>query len=118
LLAGIVARKIPRRLADQLLPLIHLPVTRTAAGLSHADRSNLVAAIKRFRVPLAGTLGYEKAEVTTGGVVLEEINHRTMESKRQPGLFLAGEVLDLDGWIGGYNFQSAWSTGWLAGGNC
>ena len=54
--------------------------------------------------------------MTAGGVGLDEVDSRTMQSKRQPGLYLAGEVLDLDGSIGGYNFQSAWSTGWLAGG--
>ena len=53
--------------------------------------------------------------MTAGGVSLDEVDSRTMQSKRAPGLYLAGEVLDLDGWIGGYNFQSAWSTGWLAG---
>ena len=73
--------------------------------------------MKRLIVPLAGTLGFEKAEVTAGGVMLSEVDHKTMQSKLKPGLFLAGEVLDLDGWIGGYNFQSAWSTGWLAGRN-
>jgi predicted flavoprotein YhiN len=70
---------------------------------------------KRLRLPLRGTLGFEKAEVTAGGVSLDEVDSRTMQSRRAPGLYLAGEVLDLDGWIGGYNFQSAWSTGWLAG---
>ena len=116
LLANILSRKLTRRLVDQLLPLAGLSPTRTAAALSKADRGKLVAAIKRLKVPLAGTLGYEKAEVTTGGVKLDEVDHRTMQSKLKPGLFLVGEVLDLDGWIGGYNFQSAWSTGWLAGG--
>ena len=71
--------------------------------------------VKQLRVPVTGTLGLEKAEVTAGGVALDEVDSRTMQSKRHPGLFLAGEVLDLDGWISGYNFQSAWSTGWLAG---
>jgi predicted flavoprotein YhiN len=64
---------------------------------------------------LAGTLGFEKAEVTAGGVALEEIDSRTLQSKRVPGLYIAGEVLDVDGPIGGYNFQAAWSTGWKAG---
>lgn len=117
LLAGVLSRKLTRRLCDQLLPLCGMPVDRTAAALSKVDRQKLAAAMKRLRVPLAGTLGYEKAEVTAGGVALNEVDHRTMQSKLKPGLFLAGEVLDLDGWIGGYNFQSAWSTGWLAGGN-
>jgi predicted flavoprotein YhiN len=64
---------------------------------------------------VSGTLGFGKAEVTAGGVALEEVDSRTMQSKRVPDLFLAGELLDLDGPIGGYNFQAAWSTGWLAG---
>jgi predicted Rossmann fold flavoprotein len=115
LLAGVLARKITRSLCDQLLVMCGLPADRTAAALSKTDRQKLAAAVKRLRVPLAGTLGFEKAEVTAGGVALAEVDSRTMESKRCPGLYLAGEVLDLDGWIGGYNFQSAWSTGWLAG---
>ena len=60
-------------------------------------------------------MGFEKAEVTSGGVILHEVDSRSMESKRRPGLYLAGEILDLDGPIGGYNFQAAFSTGWLAG---
>lgn len=114
-LAGVLAEKLPRRVCDHLLVLAGLPADRRAAALSKPDRQKLVAAAKRLRVPLAGTLGFEKAEVTAGGVSLDEVDSRTMQSKRVPGLYFAGEVLDLDGWIGGYNFQSAWSTGWLAG---
>lgn len=114
-LAVVLSAKLPRRVCDQLLVLAGLPVERTAAALSKADRLKLVALMKRLRLPLKGTLGFEKAEVTAGGVSLNEVDSRTMQSKLKPGLFLAGEVLDLDGWIGGYNFQSAWSTGWLAG---
>ena len=68
-----------------------------------------------YRFPYTGTLGFEKAEVTAGGVALDEIDSSTMQSKLVPNLYLAGEVLDLDGPIGGYNFQAAWSTGTLAG---
>ena len=60
-------------------------------------------------------MGFSKAEVTAGGVALEEVDSSTMQSKLAAGLYLAGEVLDLDGPIGGYNFQAAWSTGYLAG---
>ncbi|OWK47463.1 NAD(FAD)-utilizing dehydrogenase [Fimbriiglobus ruber] len=116
-LAVVLSEKLPRRVCDQLLTLVELPVDRKAAALSKPDRQKLVAATKRLRVPLRGTLGFEKAEVTAGGVNLDEVDSRTMQSKRTPGLYFAGEVLDLDGWIGGYNFQSAWSTGWLAGRN-
>jgi hypothetical protein len=114
-LAVVLAEKLPRRLADQLLVLCEMPADRKAAALAKPDRQKLVAAVKRLRLPLRGTLGFEKAEVTAGGVSLDEVDSRTMQSRLTPGLYLAGEVLDLDGWIGGYNFQSAWSTGWLAG---
>jgi predicted Rossmann fold flavoprotein len=114
-LAVVLAEEITRRVADQLLALAGLPIDRKAAALSKPDRQKLVGLAKRLRLPLRGTLGFEKAEVTAGGVSLDEVDSRTMQSKRFAGLYLAGEVLDLDGWIGGYNFQSAWSTGWLAG---
>ena len=74
-----------------------------------------MGAVKRLTLMVTGTLGFGKAEVTAGGVSLDEVDSRTMRSKLVPDLFLAGEVLDLDGPIGGYNFQAAWSTGWLAG---
>jgi len=115
LLAGILSEKLPRRVCDVLIQQAGLAVDRRAAALSKPDRYQLVSAIKRMQMPLRGTLGFEKAEVTAGGVLLDEVDSRTMQSKLKPGLFFAGEVLDLDGWIGGYNFQSAWSTGWLAG---
>ena len=83
--------------------------------LSRDERRRLVAALKGLRLPVTGTLGFAKAEVTSGGVALDEVDPRTLESRLQPGLHFAGEVLDLDGLIGGYNFQAAWSTGWLAG---
>ena len=114
-LAVVLAEKLPRRLCDQLLVQCGQAMDRKAAALSKQDRQKMVAAVKRMRLPLRGTLGFEKAEVTAGGVSLAEVDSRTMQSKLVPGLYFAGEVLDLDGWIGGYNFQSAWSTGWLAG---
>jgi predicted Rossmann fold flavoprotein len=115
LLAVVMSEMLPRRVCDQLLLVCDLPLERRAAALSKVDRAKLVQSVKRLRLPVRGTLGYEKAEVTAGGVSLDEVDSRTMQSKKKPGLYLAGEVLDLDGWIGGYNFQNAWSTGWLAG---
>jgi predicted Rossmann fold flavoprotein len=114
-LAVVVSDLLPRRLCDALLVVCGQPVDRRAAGLSKADRQKLVQVVKRLRLPVRGTLGFEKAEVTSGGVALDEVDSRTMESKLCPGLYVAGEVLDLDGPIGGFNFQAAWSTGWLAG---
>jgi predicted Rossmann fold flavoprotein len=114
-LAAVLAVHLPRRLSETLLEVAGLPADRRAAALSRADRARLVGCLKRLRLPVTGTLGFGKAEVTAGGVALDEVESRGLRSKRVPGLFIAGELLDLDGPIGGYNFQAAWSTGWLAG---
>jgi predicted flavoprotein YhiN len=87
----------------------------SAAELSREERTSVVRHLKRLPVRLSGTLGYDKAEVTAGGVALEEVDPRTLESRLQPGLYFVGEILDVDGRLGGYNFQWAWSTGWVAG---
>jgi predicted Rossmann fold flavoprotein len=116
-LAVVLTHHVPRRLAEVVIEEASLPTDRKAAALTKEERGRLVRAMKRLRIPLTGTLGFKKAEVTAGGIALEEVDSRTMQSKLVPGLFLAGEVLDLDGPIGGYNFQAAWSTGWLAGGS-
>jgi predicted Rossmann fold flavoprotein len=114
-LGGVLAVHLPRRVCDMLLEQCGTPVDRKAAALSKEDRSRLVQCVKRLAVPITGTLGFKKAEVTAGGIALDEVDSRTMQSKLVPELWIAGEVLDLDGPIGGYNFQAAWSTGWLAG---
>jgi len=116
-LAVLLTDFAPRRLAEVVLNQAGLPIDRRAAALSRTERCLLVRHLKRLKLPIIGTLGFEKAEVTAGGVSLDEVNSRTMQSKLAPGLYIAGEVLDLDGPIGGYNFQAAWSTGWLAGQN-
>ncbi|MCI0378035.1 MAG: aminoacetone oxidase family FAD-binding enzyme, partial [Gemmataceae bacterium] len=115
LLASVLPAQLPRRLCETLLVLAGLPRDRKAAALAKEERHRLVSVLKALVIAIDGTLGFGKAEVTAGGVALEEVDSRTMQSKLVPGLFLAGEILDLDGPIGGYNFQSAWSTGWLAG---
>ncbi len=109
-----VAELVPRRLAEAIGDWAGIR-ERPWGELSKGGRAKLVEGLKRMRLPVSGTRGFEKAEVTAGGVALAEIDPRTMESRRVPGLFVAGELLDLDGWIGGYNFQSAFSTGHLAG---
>jgi predicted Rossmann fold flavoprotein len=114
-LAVVLSAHLPRRLGEVLLGAAGLPADRKAAALSRPDRARLAGCIKRLRLPVKGTLGFAKAEVTAGGVALAEVDSRSLRSKLVPRLFLAGEVLDLDGPIGGYNFQAAWSTGWLAG---
>ena len=114
-LAGVLAQWIPRRLAEELLLQYGLPPDSRAAELSRGDRARIVSAVKQCAIPVAGAKGFGKAEVTAGGVALHEVDSRTMQSKLVQVLYFAGEVLDLDGPIGGYNFQAAFSTGVLAG---
>jgi hypothetical protein len=106
--------RIMRRLAEAMILQAGLDPERRAAEIGKADRRRLLAAIKRLSIPISGSLGFQKAEVTAGGVSLEEVDSRSMQSKRVPRLFFAGEILDLDGPIGGYNFQAAFSMGYLA----
>jgi predicted Rossmann fold flavoprotein len=113
--AALIPDAVPRRLAEALVRSSGVPADRTGPELARDERRRLVLACKDLRLPVAGTLGFGKAEVTSGGVALDEVDPATLESRLCPGLFFAGEVLDLDGLIGGYNFQAAWSTGWLAG---
>ncbi|HEY5313505.1 MAG TPA: NAD(P)/FAD-dependent oxidoreductase [Pirellulales bacterium] len=116
-LVGLLPAELPRRLLESLFAQMGLPLERRGAEFGRQAREQLVVAIKGTRIAVQGTRGFEKAEVTAGGVSLDEVDSHTMASKLCPGLYLAGEVLDLDGPIGGYNFQAAFSTGWLAGSN-
>jgi predicted Rossmann fold flavoprotein len=106
---------LPHRVGETLIALTGTPPDRPAAELSKAQRRRLVQTVKRLDIPMAGTLGFRKAEVTAGGVALEEVDSRTMQSRLVSNLYFAGELLDLNGPVGGYNFQAAFSTGWLAG---
>ncbi|MEM8866072.1 MAG: NAD(P)/FAD-dependent oxidoreductase [Planctomycetota bacterium] len=113
--ATIVNKLAPQRLADALLAAARTPGDRRLAELAKPERRRVIDALKRRQIPITGTQGFKKAEVTAGGVDLRDVDSRTMQSRHTPGLYFAGEVLDLDGPIGGYNFQAAFSTGWLAG---
>lgn len=111
---GLLPEVLPRRLAEAIFTQAEVPHDRRAAEFGKLERARLAATIKRMRIGVSGSRGFDKAEVTAGGVALDEVDSHTMESKLVPGLYLAGEILDLDGYIGGYNFQAAFSTGWLA----
>ena len=114
-LPGILGRWLPQRLAETVLEQAGIAADRRAAELTRDQRQAIVRGTKSLEIPIAGTMGFRKAEVTAGGVSLDEVDSRTMQSRIVPGLYFAGELLDLDGPIGGYNFQAAFSTGWLAG---
>lgn len=105
----------PRRLAEAIVQRIGTAPDTRLAELAKPTRRAIVDGLKRTSIPIAGTLGFKKAEVTAGGVDLSEVDPRTMQSRVSPGCYFIGEVLDLDGPIGGYNFQAAFSTGAVAG---
>ncbi|WP_068264894.1 NAD(P)/FAD-dependent oxidoreductase [Rubripirellula obstinata] len=110
--SSIVAGVMPQRLADSIVAASDSDCH--VSDLPAKNRRRLVSCLKRLPVPITGTRGFAKAEVTAGGVKLAEVNPSTMESRLQKNLYIAGEVLDVDGWIGGYNFQAAFSTGHAA----
>ena len=110
-----VAAHLPRRLAEHLFDELGLAPDVALAQLRREDRLALVGALSAYTLPWTGDEGYRKAEVTGGGVALSEVHPRTLESRRAPGLFLCGEILDAFGPIGGHNFLWAWSTGRAAG---
>jgi predicted Rossmann fold flavoprotein len=112
-IAAIVGQWLPNRIADALVQQTgdDIPV----AELPRKRMLTLIEQIKRLQLPVTGTKGFAKAEVTAGGVSLDEVDPRTLASRKAAGLYIAGEVLDVDGWIGGYNFQAAFSTGRAAG---
>ncbi len=113
--SNLLAERLPKRLISSMLINANVGAEIRMAELSKRHRISIVERLKRWQIPVCGTRGYPKAEVTAGGVVLSEVDSKTMESRLVPGLYLAGEILDLDGPIGGYNFQAAWSTGHTAG---
>ena len=112
---GLVRRHLPDRLADTLVAEAAVPADRALAGLPREERGRIVEHLARYPLPWTGDEGYRKAEVTGGGVALGEVDPHTLESRRTPGLFLCGEILDAFGPIGGYNFLWAWATGRAAG---
>ena len=100
---------LPARMAERWITL-HPPSNWTNASLEAMERE-----LHAWRIMPAGTEGYAKAEVTAGGVDTAELNAKTMQSRKVPGLYFIGEVVDVTGWLGGYNFQWAWASGFSAG---
>ena len=113
--AGALRAELPDRLAAALIATVAVAPDRVLSELTRDERQRLVEVLVRGPLPWTSDEGYKKAEVTGGGVSLAEIDPRTMESRRCPGLYLCGEVLDAFGPIGGYNFLWAWATGRAAG---
>ncbi|WP_193171419.1 BaiN/RdsA family NAD(P)/FAD-dependent oxidoreductase [Nisaea nitritireducens] len=104
---------LPKRLAAAITEEANL--TRPLGDTSDKALRQLGERVNRWRVTPSGSEGYRTAEVTLGGIDTAALNQKTMEVKAQPGLYFIGEAVDVTGWLGGYNFQWAWSSGWSAG---
>lgn len=112
----VLANHLPKRLAQAIAEQTGLD--GNLADLSEAQIKTVEAAVNDWRIKPAGSEGYRTAEVTLGGVDTNGLDQKTMQAKLVPGLFFIGEVVDVTGWLGGYNFQWAWSSGWAAGQAC
>jgi hypothetical protein len=110
-----IAQRLPERVAAAMIEFAGIDPVISSGQLSREARRALLHALTALPLPVSQPRGWNYAEVTAGGVPLNEIDYRTMESRKLPGLYLAGEILDCDGRIGGFNFQWAWATGYLAG---
>lgn len=106
---------IPQRLWEFLLDKINIPRDKNCAALGAKELNKLLAIITADAYQVSGKTTFKEEFVTCGGVDLSEVSFRTMQSKKLTGLYFAGEVLDIDGITGGFNFQAAWTTGYLAG---
>jgi len=111
--ATVLSDLLPKRLA--VLVAQAAPSAANLGDLSEADIQALQKRVQHWSLKPTGSEGYRTAEVTLGGVSTDELDARTMEARRQKGLYFIGEVVDVTGWLGGYNFQWAWSSGWAAG---
>ena len=110
-LKNTLAIVLPKRLVECLQQLGQIPDV-TLKQLNARQQTELTETLQNWRVQPNGTEGYRTAEVTLGGVDTHELSSRTMEARNVPGLYFIGEVMDVSGWLGGYNFQWAWSSAW------
>ena len=109
-LGNVLATALPQRLAEAWLAPLDLDASRPMPELRDKDLQRLANSLTHWQITPSGTEGWRKAEVTAGGVDTRELDSRTMASKRQRGLHFIGEVVDVTGWLGGYNFQWAWAS--------
>jgi len=106
---------LPQRLWKQLVTLAHIPDTMRWGDVPSKNLRRLVEHLTNFQLDVQGKTTFKEEFVTCGGINLNSLHAKTMESRQVPGLFFAGEILDIDGITGGYNFQAAWTTGFVAG---
>ena len=113
-LKNLLAEFLPKRFSEIFFELI-LPDSKPLPQLSAKSLDQVCRQLQGWSFMPEATVGYQRAEVTRGGVDTDELSSKTMEAKKVPGLYFIGEVVDVTGWLGGYNFQWAWASGWAAG---
>ena len=106
---------LPNKVSGILLASIKVEKNKPVEVLSKLEKRNIVEALSNTKIQISATRGWNEAEFTVGGVNTTEVKRGTLESKKQPGLYFCGEILDVDGEIGGYNLSWCWSSGWVAG---
>lgn len=111
----VLQQHFPKRVVNALAEHHQWPLNNKLADTSNAQFQAIADNLNRWQLKPNGTEGYRTAEVTLGGVNVDEVSSKTMESQKQPGLYFIGEVLDVTGWLGGFNFQWAWSSGFACG---
>ncbi len=114
LVKNLLSELLPSRFAEHFCEL-YFPSQLPLPQVSEKSLLTFCQKLKAWTLIPSGTVGYSKAEVTRGGVDTDELSSKTLESKKIPGLYFIGEVVDVTGWLGGYNFQWAWASGWAAG---
>lgn len=112
-----LGRELPKRFVDKLVELGQLN-SKPMRQYNERELEAIATLLGDWQILPNGTEGYRTAEVTLGGVDTNELSSKTMEARKVPGLYFIGEVVDVTGWLGGYNFQWAWSSGWVAGQYC
>ena len=118
-LKSMLTKSLPKNLVDMLCERFWQPqATKPLSEIADKQLEHIATQLHHFSVKPSGTEGYRTAEVTRGGVNTDHISSKTMECRNQPGLYFVGEVLDVTGHLGGFNFQWAWSSGYVAGQNC
>ena len=116
-LKNTLARWLPKRFVEALIESGQL-IDKPLKQLEHKEFAHTVHTLEQWHIKPNGTEGYRTAEVTLGGVDTDQLSSKTMECKNVKGLYFVGEVMDVTGWLGGYNFQWAWASGWAAGQVC
>lgn len=112
-----LGRELPKRFVDKLVELGQLN-NKPMRQYNERELEAIATLLGDWQILPNGTEGYRTAEVTLGGVDTNELSSKTMAARKVPGLYFIGEVVDVTGWLGGYNFQWAWSSGWVAGQYC